>query len=56
MASEVEKMIVEELRILQHEVRLVGKEVAALKVKAGLTGFLGGLLPAVGAALWVLFK
>jgi len=37
---------------------LVGVQVAIakLQVKAGLTGLLGGLLPALGVALWFFLK
>jgi len=60
MASEVEKMIIDELRTLQAKVDRLIECQAELKVKAdtrsGMIGLLGGLLPALGVAVYALVK
>lgn len=56
MSTEIEKLILAEVRILQDEVKQIGKEVARLQVKAGITGLLGGLLPAIGILIFWLAK
>jgi len=60
--NEYEKLVLHQLRELNEkadtnleEHKEIVKDIAALKVRAGITGFLGGLLPVViGLGIWLL--
>ena len=56
IAAMREVKVVERIQVVDDALRKHGEQLAALQVKAGLWGLLGGLIPAIGAAIYFLLK